>query len=371
MAFSLGELYWKITGDTSGIDNSLDKTEKKIEKTSTGIKKSLDKTEKKIEKTSTGIKKSLDETDSKVEKTATGFSKLGDIVKKALTFAAVTYAVKKVYDLGKAIVVNSGQAQRNLDQLNQVIKSTGGVAGITSEELQKIAQDLSEVTEFEDDAIIKSQALMLTFTKIGKDVFPDATEAVLDLSAALGQDLQASTVQVGKALNDPILGITALRRVGVQLSDAQEEQIRNFVALNDVASAQKVILGELSTQFGGTAKAVFANNPAMMFAKAQQQIGNILEKVGDEHKDGFLALGKAMLVASMDGGLLSKTLSLIGKGLAADAKRAADFIFEIEKYSRRKGYENVAKKSSELDKQLLDNIRTIRKYVQEYGDGVG
>ena len=109
----------------------------------------------------------------------------------------------------------------------------------------------------------------------------------------------------------------------------------------------------------------------MMFAKAQQQIGNILEKVGDEHKDGFLALGKAMLVASMDGGLLSKTLSLIGKGLAADAKRAADFIFEIEKYSRRKGYENVAKKSSELDKQLLDNIRTIRKYVQEYGDGVG
>lgn len=332
MAFSLGELYWKITGDTSGIDKSLDKTY------------------------------------SKVGKTATGFTKLGGIVKKALTFAAVTYAVKKVYDLGKAIVVNSGQAQRNLDQLNQVIKSTGGVAGVTSEELQKMAQDLSEVTEFEDDAIIKSQALMLTFTKIGKDVFPDATEAVLNLSAALGQDLQASTVQVGKALNDPIQGITALRRVGVQLSAAQEEQIRNFVALNDVASAQKIILGELSTQFGGTAKAVFANNPAMMFAKAQQQVGNILEKVGDEHKDEFLALGKAMVVAAMDGAILSKNLSLIGEGLGAATKQITKYILATETLDATNDIKKSGKNIKELTDQYKDASSSARQLIASTGD---
>ena len=350
MAFSLGELVWKITGDTSGIDKSLDKTDSKVKKTASGIDKSLDKT------------------DSKVEKTATEFSKLGDIVKKALTFAGVTYAVKKVYDLGKAIVVNSGQAQRNLDQLNQVIKSTGGAAGVTSEELQKMAQDFSEVTEFEDDAIIKSQAIMLTFTKIGKDVFPDATEAVLNLSAALGQDLQASTVQIGKALNDPILGITALRRVGVQLSAAQEEQIKNFVALNDVASAQKVILGELSTQFGGTAKAVFANNPALMFAKAQQQIGNILEKVGDEQKDGFLALGKAMVVASLDGGILSKTLSLIGEGLGAATKQISKFVLAAETISATRDIKKSEKNLKEFNDQYRDALSSARQLIASTGD---
>jgi len=335
MAFSLGELVWKITGDTSGINRALDSTDKQV------------------------------------AKLGGGFSKLAGIIKSGLIIGAVVYAGKKLYDFGKSVVQNSGQAQRALDQLNQVIKSTGGVAGVTSEELQKMAQDLSEVTEFEDDAIIKSQALMLTFTKIGKDVFPDATEAVLNLSAALGQDLQASTVQIGKALNDPILGITALRRVGVQLSAAQEEQIRNFVALNDVASAQKVILGELSTQFGGTAKAVFANNPALMFAKAQQQIGNILEKVGEEQNSKFLALGKAMVVASMDGGILSKTLSVIGKGLGAVSKQLAEFTFSLEKYSRSKDFEKVADKSIEQNKKLGDTLRTASTYAKQYGDGVG
>jgi hypothetical protein len=121
-----------------------------------------------------GINRALDSTDKQVEKSGTGFSKLAGIIKSGLIIGAVVYAGKKLYDFGKSVVQNSGQAQRSLDQLNQVIKSTGGVAGVTSEELQKMAQDLSEVTEFEDDAIIKSQALLLTFTKIGKDVFPDA-----------------------------------------------------------------------------------------------------------------------------------------------------------------------------------------------------
>ena len=335
MAFSLGELVWKITGDTSGINRALDSTDKQV------------------------------------EKSGTGFSKLAGIIKSGLIIGAVVYAGKKLYDFGKSVVQNSGQAQRSLDQLNQVIKSTGGIAGVTSEELQKMATDLSEVTEFEDDAIIKSQALLLTFTKIGKDVFPDATEAILNLSAAMGQDLQQSTVQIGKALNDPIQGITALRRVGVQLSESQEDQIKNFVALNDVASAQKVILGELSTQFGGTAKAVFANNPALMFAKAQQQIGDILEKVGEEQNSKFLALGKAMVVASMDGSLLSKTLSLVGQGLANDMKRLSELIFSLESFSRSKDFEKVADISIEQSKKLADTLRTASTYAKQYGDGVG
>lgn len=332
MAFSLGELVWKITGDTSGINRALDSTDKQVEKSSGG------------------------------------FSKLAGIIKSGLIIGAVVYAGKKLYDFGKSVVQNSGEAQRALDQLNQVIKSTGGAAGVTSEELQKMAQDLSEVTEFEDDAIIKSQALMLTFTKIGKDVFPDATEAVLNLSAALGQDLQASTVQIGKALNDPILGITALRRVGVQLSAAQEEQIRNFVALNDVASAQKVILGELSTQFGGTAKAVFANNPALMFAKAQQQIGNILEKVGDEQKDKFLALGKAMVVASLDGGLLSKTLSLIGEGLGAATRQISKFVLAAETISATQDIKKSEKNLKEFNDQYKDALSSARQLIASTGD---
>jgi hypothetical protein len=96
--------------------------------------------------------------------------------------------------------------------------------------------------------------MLLTFTKIGKDVFPEATMAMLNMTEKFGNMEQAS-IQLGKALNDPVQGVGALRRVGVMLSDEQEAQIKNFVAVGDIASAQKVILSELETEFGGLAVA--------------------------------------------------------------------------------------------------------------------
>ena len=82
------------------------------------------------------------------------------------------------------------------------------------------------------------------FREIGEQVFPQATQAAMDMSAVMGQDLQSSIVQIGKALNDPIAGVSALRKVGVQLTDQQQEQIKAFMASGDVMSAQKVVLNE-------------------------------------------------------------------------------------------------------------------------------
>lgn len=118
-----------------------------------------------------------------------------------------------------------------------------------------LASSLQKITPFTDEAVLSAENMLLTFTKIGKEVFPDATKIVLDMSTALGQDTKASAMQLGKALNDPISGVTALRRVGVQLTDQQEKQIKAFVRAGDILSAQKIILGELTTEFGGSAEA--------------------------------------------------------------------------------------------------------------------
>jgi len=124
--------------------------------------------------------------------------------------------------------------------------------------------------------------MLLTFTNIGKDVFPAATETVLDMSQALGQDVTASAMQLGKALNDPIAGVTALRRVGVQLTDEQEKQVKAMMAVGDTAGAQKVILAELQKEFGGSAKAAgktFAGQLAILghaFDDIKEAIGNAI-----------------------------------------------------------------------------------------------
>ena len=192
----------------------------------------------------------------------------------------------------KSSVDSAMEAESVLAELNAVLKSTGGVAGMTAEELTKMASELQKVTKFSDEQILSGESMLLTFTKIGKDIFPEATEAMLNLAEKFGSVEQAS-VQLGKALNDPISGVTALRRVGVMLSDEQEKQIKHFMEINDIASAQKVILKELEVEFGGLARAA-GETTAGKFAQLKNAFDDLKEVAGEALIPMLLELAKAL-----------------------------------------------------------------------------
>src|ERR1700712_5749455 len=67
------------------------------------------------------------------------------------------------------------------------------------------------------------------------------------------------TAPPGKALNDPLKGISALSRAGVTFTQSQQDSIKAMVGANDLLGAQKIILGEVEKQVGGTAKATATN----------------------------------------------------------------------------------------------------------------
>lgn len=207
---------------------------------------------------------------------------LGRLAKSAGIAAAGFFGARALISGFQSLIDVTKQQALVEAQLNAVLKSTAGVAGLTAKELTGMASALQKQTRFGDEAIIKAQSLMLTFTKVGKDVFPDAIETVLNMSEAMGQDLQQGVIQVGKALNDPILGVTALRRVGVQLSKQQEDLVRKFTETGDIASAQKIILEELETQFGGVAKA------------AGETLGGSLDQMKNAVGDAGEAIGEAL-----------------------------------------------------------------------------
>jgi phage-related minor tail protein len=150
---------------------------------------------------------------------------------------------------------------------------------------------LSSLTVIEDDAITSAQALLLTFTKIGGDIFPQAIRAAADMSTALGTDLQGAVTQLGKALNDPLKGITALGRAGVQFSESQKAMIEALVETGRVADAQRLILGELETQFGGSAVAARDTLGGALQA-LQNSVSNLLE--GDTGGNGLQAAKEAV-----------------------------------------------------------------------------
>lgn len=187
--------------------------------------------------------------------------------------AAVAAGAAALGGLVKTLQVGTAEFMENqkvVAQTNAVLKSTRGIAKVTGAEIESLAESLMMKSGVDDEAIQSGQNLLLTFTRIrnetgkGNDIFNQATQATLDLSVAMGKDMTSSAILVGKALNDPVRGATALTRAGIQLTEAQKDQIGAFVESGRVMEAQKIILAELTTQFGGSAEAAGKTLPGQL-----------------------------------------------------------------------------------------------------------
>ena len=163
----------------------------------------------------------------------------------------------------------------------QIIKSTGGAAKVSAEQVADLAEAISVKAGVDDEAIQSGANLLLTFKNVrneagqGAKVFDRATAAAVDLSAAGFGSVDSAAKMLGKALNDPLKGISALSRAGVTFTDQQKEQIKTLMKSGDVLGAQKIILGEVESQVGGVAAA-----SSTMGEKMSVAWGNFKEKVG-------------------------------------------------------------------------------------------
>lgn len=205
----------------------------------------------------TQFKKGLEE--AKIQASAMGdhVSKVGSTVASALKVAAVAVVASgaAITAFGVSSVKAFSESQNLIAQTNAVLASTKGVAGVTAKAVDDLSKALQRQTTYSDEDVRSVENLLLTFTAIGQDIFPQSTKAVLNMATALGEDTKSASIQLGKALQDPILGITALRRVGVNFNDAQKEVIKGLVETGHKAEAQQLILKELETEFGNSAEA--------------------------------------------------------------------------------------------------------------------
>lgn len=166
-------------------------------------------------------------------------------------------------------------------ETERVIRTTGGAAGVTANQVSDLAEALSNKRGIDDELIQSGANLMLTFTNVrneagkGNDIFTQSVKLSGDMSAALGVSLPGATKMLGKALNDPIKGMTALGRAGVQFSDQQKEQIKTMVESGNILGAQKLILDTVKTKFEGAAEAA-----ATPIDKIKTRFKNLQEDIG-------------------------------------------------------------------------------------------
>ena len=157
---------------------------------------------------------------------------------------------------GAASVKAFDTQQKAIAQVEAGLRSTGQAAGFTSKELQKMASDLQGKTLFGDEVILKdATAQLLTFTNISGEQFARTQKAALNLATRLDGDLKSASIQLGKALNDPVANLSALSRSGIQFSQDQKEVIKSLAESGRLAEAQTIILDELEKQYGGAAEA--------------------------------------------------------------------------------------------------------------------
>lgn len=233
-----------------------------------------------FDKTSRNASKAGDE----LEKTGKRGSKaLGGLKLAAGALGGV--AVFSGLAAGVKSAVGEFEEARKVGKLTEsVIKSTGGAANVTAKQVGDLASSISKKAGVDDEAIQSGANLLLTFKNIrnetgkGRDIFNQTTQAAVDLSAAGFGDLTATSKQLGKALNDPVKGLTALGRSGVTFSEDQKKAIEALIATgkaSDRVKAQQLILKEVNSQVGGAAAA-----QATSLDHLKVTMGNLAEAAG-------------------------------------------------------------------------------------------
>jgi len=223
-----------------------------------------------------GFGRTLGETEQKAESMTGSLMKVGGAVVGIM-------GVKRGYDALKGSVVeyvgaaNVQEAAEN--KLEAVLQATGHAAGYNIDQLKEMASGFQKVTTVGDEVTLGGMAILSTFKQIKGEAFERATQAALDMSQVMDQDLKSSMLLVGKAANDPITGMTALTRAGVTFTEQQKDQIRTMQESGDMVGAQAIVLGELESQFGGAAAAA-TNTFGGALTQTQNILGDTKEELG-------------------------------------------------------------------------------------------
>src|SRR5258707_1045908 len=236
------------------------------------------------------------------------------VLKHALSFAAgqaIFQGFSFLKDQLGSVFEESMNAQAGMAQTVKVLQSTHDASGQTATSIADLAGNLSHLTQFSDDTVQAAENMIATFTNIKGNVFPQATKTVLDMSQALGQDTKSSAIQLGKALNDPLTGITALQRVGVTFTKGQKDSIKAMMDHGQIAKAQGVILSELQKEFGGSAEA------------AGKTFGGQLKILGQRMDDVKQTLGDALMP------YLTKLTSWVSSSVVPALTRFSDWFVKV------------------------------------------
>lgn len=256
----------------------------------------------------------------------------------------------------RKFIDEASAAEQSLVRFNRVFTAFGEQAGQTRTEMERFASATQTATRFSDDAVRNMQTQLLRFTSIGGENFKKARTAILDLSEAMGTDLETTAFTLGRALEDPVRGMNSLRRAGVILSEKQQDLIKKLVETGQIARAQGIILDQVAKIYGGS-----ATDAAGTFSGALAQLNN---KFGDLFENQALidSLRATInsLIKALDSDLVKGSINLIAKAFEGWGL----IIGEVtEKFDRLLTLLRI-KPISEIEKLFDEQAEAVKRYTK-------
>jgi hypothetical protein len=235
----------------------------------------------------TGKLKEADAEATKLEKSmhhvAEASNHVNEAIKKIGGIIAGAYVVDKVTEF----IGESREAYEQIEfansQLQAGLKSTQSQAGVTFDGMVESAKKFAHEMKFTRGQVEGVQGVLLTFPAVSKDIFDRTTQAALDMATRMKGDPQASILQLGKALQDPERGITALGRAGVNVDELKKK----FETVTDTVERQKLILKELEGEFGGSAKAAAEADAGFRRTKTIEEMKDSLGELADKIEESL------------------------------------------------------------------------------------
>lgn len=240
----------------------------------------------------------------------------GVVGRTGLVFGGVGLAIAGTALALKEAGTAAAEAEREQFKIDAVLKATGFSAGLTAEQIDRYTLSLAKSTLATDSGAKAAATQLLTFKSVAGDTFARTLTLAQDLAATGFGSLESAAVMLGKALEDPARGLTALRRVGVSFTEAQEDVIQKLFETGQVAEAQGKILDVVARQVGGTGEAE-GQSLTGSFHRAAESIGEFIESAG-----------KASGLASYYTWLANSAAALADAGEAALNPTLADRILE-------------------------------------------
>lgn len=205
---------------------------------------------------------------------------LGDLITGGLITGGLFALASSAKAFGAAAISEFTQAETALSKIKAQLTATGNVSGKTAEQLKALAAKIEINVGIDGDQVLNEvTSNLLKFVRVQGEVFERAQTNAVDLAQVMGGDLAGATNLLGKALDNPIKGITLLGKAGIGLSEATQKQIKDAVKANDLYKAQGIILTEVEGRVKGVSGAI-QNSDLKNLRAATVAWNNFKEEVG-------------------------------------------------------------------------------------------